>query len=137
MVRPKTGNPTSKKSKQVYAKGYPKSPSKTPRAKKALFEVENAGLSLTKAATKYDLSFSYLQRRLSGKIDIDTQNGPSPFLSTEEEAAIAHYISEMALRGMGLNPGDIMDLVQSMLKRERRKIHSRIADQVIGGITVL
>ncbi|KAJ8315644.1 hypothetical protein KUTeg_007794 [Tegillarca granosa] len=34
---------------------------------------------------------------------------------------IANYVSEMALRGMGLGPSDIIDLVQEFLKKEKRK----------------
>ena len=62
------------------AKGYPRSPTKESRAKKALFEVETNSLSITKDAVKYDLTYSYLQRRLSEKISLTARNGPSPVL---------------------------------------------------------
>ena len=52
---------------------------------------------------------------------MNVRKGPSPFLSEEEENAFAEYLSEMALRGMGLRPADVMDLVQNFLSKEKRK----------------
>lgn len=52
---------------------------------------------------------------------ITARQGPSPFLSNEEENAIAEYLSEMAMRGMGLRPADVMKLVQNFVIREKRK----------------
>lgn len=61
-----------------------KTPTKVQRAKRALFEVTN-GLALHKAAEKYYLGYSYLQRRASGYVPITARKGPSPFLSHEEK----------------------------------------------------
>ena len=52
---------------------------------------------------------------------ITARQGPSPLLSNEEENAIAEYLSEMAMRGMGLRPADVMKLVQNFVIREKRK----------------
>lgn len=90
---------TASKVKRKYRRGFPKSPSKESRAKKALFEVRS-GESINKTAEKYKLSFSYLQRRVSGTVSVERRNGPPPVLTTEEENAIANYVCEMALRGM-------------------------------------
>lgn len=111
---------TASKVKRKYRRGFPKSPSKESRAKKALFEVRS-GESINKTAEKYKLSFSYLQRRVSGTVSVERRNGPPPVLTTEEENAIANYVCEMALRGMGLGPSDILNLVQSFLKKDKRK----------------
>lgn len=97
-----------------------KTPTKVQRAKRALFEVTK-GLALHKAAEKYDLSYSYLQRRASGSVPITARKGPSPFLSNEEENAIAEYLSKMAMRGMGLRPADVMNLDQNFVNMEKRK----------------
>lgn len=121
-VKPK-GSPvirSASKVKKKYRRGFPCSPTRNTRAKKALFEVQT-GKSINKTAAKYDLSFSFLQRRVSGKVSVQSRNGPKPFLSLDEENVIAHYVSEMALRGMGLGPSDILDLVQNFLKKEKRK----------------
>lgn len=106
---------TASKIKKRYSKGYVKTPTKVQRAKRALLEVTK-GLALHKAAEKYDLSYSYLQRRASGSVPITARQGPSPFLSNEEENA-----HEMAMRGMGLRPADVMKLVQNFVNREKRK----------------
>ncbi|KAJ8314823.1 hypothetical protein KUTeg_006973 [Tegillarca granosa] len=111
----KPGSPAKK-----YKRGFPKTPTKTTKAKKALFEVQS-GQSILKTAEKYNLSYSYLQRRVSGTVGLQSRNGPSPYLTTDEEEMIANYVSEMALRGMGLGPSDIIDLVQEFLKKEKRK----------------
>ena len=108
-----------KRKNKGYSHGFPKSPTKELRAKKALFEV-NEGLSISKAAQKYDISFSYLQRRVSGTVEVTARNGPAPILREEEENTIVDYLKEMALRGMGLGPSDVMDLVQNFLQKEKR-----------------
>jgi hypothetical protein len=56
-------------------------------------------------------------------LNVETRNDPSPFLSVEEENVIADYLSEMALRGMGLGPADVMDLVQTFfIKRKKNPL---------------
>lgn len=54
-------------------------------------------------------------------MSITARKGPSPLFSHEEENAIAEYLSEMAMRGMGLRPADVMNLVQNFINREKRK----------------
>lgn len=61
-----------------------KTHTKVQRAKRALLEVTE-GLALHKDSEKYDLSYSYLQRRASGSVLITARKGPSSFLSHEEE----------------------------------------------------
>ena len=105
---------TASKIRKRYSKGYVKTPTKVQRAKRALFEVSE-GLTLHKAAEKFELSYSYLQRRACGTVSVNARKGPSPFLSQEEENAIVEYLCEMALRCMGLRPADVMNLVQNYL----------------------
>lgn len=62
-----------------------------------------------------------MQRRASGCVSITARKGPSPLLSHEEENAIAEYLSEMAMRVMGLRPADGMNLNQNFVNREKRK----------------
>ena len=111
---------SARKIQKKYNKGCPLSPSKSYRSKRALFEIAE-GVSIRDSAKKYGLSFSFLQRRSSGAVEWESRNGPMPVLNAFEEDLIADYLSEMALRGMGLKPADVMDLVQNFLRKEKRK----------------
>lgn len=51
---------------------------------------------------KYEISYSYSQRRGSGCVLITARKGQSPFLSHEEEDAIAEYLYEMDKRRMDI-----------------------------------
>ena len=116
-------SPAAQKAKGIvkkYAKGYRASPSRPSRVKKALFQVKEKNVSIRNAAQENNLSYGFLHRRLTGAVSPSSRNGPKPFLPKEEEEMLAKYISEMAIRGMGFYPGEILDLVQSFLKKEKR-----------------
>jgi hypothetical protein len=106
--------------KRKYQKGYKLSPGKGQRVRKALFEVRSRNVSIRQAARDNQLSFSYIQRRAEGGVEVDSRCGPEPFFQAHEESAFATYLSEMALRGMGLTPGEFLDLIQTYLRREKR-----------------
>lgn len=40
-------------------------------------------------------------------MSVEGRNGPRPVLTIEEENAIANYVCEMTLRGMGLEPSGL------------------------------
>jgi hypothetical protein len=71
---------SASKVKKKYRRGFPCSPTRNTRAKKALFEVQ-AGKSISITAKKFNISFSFLQRRVSGKVLVQSRNGPKPYLS--------------------------------------------------------
>lgn len=52
---------------------------------------------------------------------VEGRNGPRPVLTIEEKNAIANYVCEITLRGIGLEPSDILNLVQNFLKKDKRK----------------
>lgn len=54
-------------------------------------------------------------------MSVERRNGPRPVLTIEEENAIANYVCEMTLRGMGLGPSDILNLVPNFLKKDKGK----------------
>ena len=118
----KTYSPAQALAKTIQKKnsrGYPLSPTKSHRAKQALFEIAE-GVSIRDSAKKYGLSYSFLQRRSYGAVEWETRNGPLPILNAFEEDLVADYLSEMALRGMGLKAADVLDLVQNFLEQEKR-----------------
>ncbi|XP_062605485.1 uncharacterized protein LOC134267284 [Saccostrea cucullata] len=96
-----------------------KSPHKTVR--KALYQVNQNKLSIRRAALENNLSFSFLQRRTSGKVDVDSKRGPKPVFKKAEEEAFANYLSEMAQRGMGLRPTEFLDFVENIMKKDKRE----------------
>jgi len=69
-------SPAQRAAKRIAKRYYKKSPAKKERVRSALYEIEKEGTYVRKAASKFGLSFSYLQRRISGVIDIDSRNGP-------------------------------------------------------------
>ena len=58
---------------------------------------------------------------MSGETAVDSRNGPATVFSTEEETELANYLSEMAKRGMELRPGDFLDLIEDIVKKEKRQ----------------
>ncbi|KAH3886047.1 hypothetical protein DPMN_010048 [Dreissena polymorpha] len=76
-----------------YKRGYRKSPGKLIRVKEALADV-GRGIPITRAARNHDLSESFLRRRLSGEVSLDSRNGPQPIFSKKEEEELAMWLSE-------------------------------------------
>ena len=106
---------------QKYKRGKRMSPDKSQRVRRALYDVSKNKMSLRKASREYDLPYSFLQRRSSGEVDVNSINGPSAVFTRAEEEAFAKWLSEMALRGMGLRPCEFLDFIQILVKKENRK----------------
>ena len=104
-----------------YKKGYPRSPGKVERTKRAISMVEQNKVSIAQAAIHCDLSYSYLYRRVIGEVELESRNGPKPVFTTKEEEEMAKWLAEMARRGMGLTPKDFLLFVQDVLAKDRRK----------------
>ena len=110
-MKPKYESPAVKSAKKVkrkYSKGFTLTSSQSLKTRRALTEVSQGDISVSKCAKKYVLSYSCLQRRISRGGNPDSRNGP-----LDEEETIVEYISQMAIRGMGLKQGDIQDLIQT------------------------
>jgi len=103
-----------------YKCGFPISPSRKQRVRKALYDVQKNKVPIRKAAEKHDLSYGFLHRRVSGQVEIEKRKGPLPIFSRDEEEAMAKWLSEMAERGMGLKPGEFLDFVEAIVRKENR-----------------
>lgn len=117
-------SPAMKQSKlitQKYKRCRRMSPGKSDRVWRALYDVSENKKSLRKASKEYNVSYSFLQRRYPGEVELDSINGPSSVFSQSEEEALANWLSEMALRGMGLRPCEFMDFIQTLVKKEQRE----------------
>lgn len=110
-------SPAQKLAKQISRK-Y-KSPHKV--ARKALYQVFNKQLSIRKAAREHNISYSSLQRRTSGLVDVEKKRGPETIFNKSEEETMAKYLSEMAQRGMGLRPTEFLDFVENIMKNDKRR----------------
>ena len=60
-------------------------------------------------------------RRLSGEVSVDSRNGPAPVFNKAVEEAMAKWLSEMAMRGMGLTPKEFLEFMQRVATKEKRK----------------
>ncbi|XP_060563977.1 jerky protein-like [Ruditapes philippinarum] len=116
------GTPTQKKAKTILKKyGRRMTPDKRQRLRKALFSVSKEGKSLRKAAEENSLTYSFLYRRYSGKVDLFKCKGPNSVFTEAEEEKMAEWLSEMAQRGLGLKPCEFLDFLEDVVKREKRK----------------
>ncbi|XP_038063178.1 uncharacterized protein LOC119733886 [Patiria miniata] len=109
------------KVKRRYSRGYRKSQEHLEAVRRAVEEALQDTSYIKRTAAKYNLEYHFLYRRVLGTVEVESRNGPDPVHSADEEKNIAHFISEMALRGMGLGPSNVMDLVQNFLQQEKRK----------------
>ena len=64
--------------------------------------------------------YGFVQRRVSGTVAIDARHGTRTVFNANEERAFAEYSSEIAKMGMGLRPGEFMDMVQGIVLKEGR-----------------
>lgn len=67
------------------------------------------------------MSYSFLQRGISGEVIHFSYNGPPSVFTEADEVAMANWLSEMSQRGMGLNMCEFLDFVQSVVKKEKRQ----------------
>jgi len=72
-----------KGSGKVKKRKFPMSPARGDRVRRALHEIKEKQVTIRKACNKYDLSYGYLHRRLSGDVDKASRNGPSPIFSVK------------------------------------------------------
>lgn len=96
-------------------------PEKKERIRKALCDISAKKSSIRQAAEENELSYSFLQRRVSGEVSEFSRNGPPPMFTEEEEIDMAKMLSEMSQRGLGTKTSDFLDYVQSIVKKKKKK----------------
>ena len=80
----------------------------------------NEGNGLREAARLYNVPVEILRRRVIGAVDVLCKPGPSTVLIAEEEHRLVEYAIEMADRGFGLTPEDIMRLAYAIVEKSQR-----------------
>lgn len=113
-------SPSVRKAQSIKKKYEKGSPGKPLRCRRALLAIEKKQVTIRKASELYGLSYGYLQRRLSGDVEIERRNGPMPIFNKTEEEAMARWLQEMANRGMGLKPAEFLDSVQKIVIKESK-----------------
>ena len=116
--------PPEKKKRKTdfqFKSGHPVSPDKSNRVLQAIKLVHEQKVPIKDAAARFNLSYGFLYRRLSGEVSIDRRNGPAPVFNKAEEESMAKWLSEMAMRGMGLTPKEFLEFVQRIVTKEKRK----------------
>ena len=58
---------------------------KESRARRALFDIKVNHTSVRKAADKFDLSYSFVRRRGSGSVEVETRHGTGTVFTDSEE----------------------------------------------------
>ena len=74
------------------------------------------GVSLREAAKVYGIPRSTLNDKLRGKTPIETTQGPSPILTTEEEDMLVEWAKTMNAIGYGRTKNDVLDKVQEIIQ---------------------
>jgi hypothetical protein len=78
------------------------------------------GNGLREASRLYNIPVETLRRRVTGVVDILCKPGPSTVLTSEEEDRLVVYAIEMADRGFGLTPDDLMKLAYTIADKSGR-----------------
>ena len=115
--------PPEKKKRKTdfqFKSGHPVSPDKSNRVLQAIQLVHEQKVPIKDAAARFNLSYGFLYRRLSGEVSVDRRNGPAPVFNKAEEEAMAKWLSEMAMRGMGLTPKEFLECPENSNKREAK-----------------
>lgn len=90
-------------------------------------DIENAlkavreGLSLRGAAKKYNIPFTTLQSKHSGKYPVKTRSGPSPIFTEEEEQELVNYILRLSQQGFPITKDQLLDTVQDLVTKLEKK----------------
>lgn len=86
--------------------------------KSALASLHAKILSVRKAAQRYNVNYSTLQRYSSGKYPL---RGPPTELTATEENEITEWVVDMSRRGFPLTQSELKDSVQMYLNRAGRE----------------
>lgn len=84
-------------------------------------DVDEHGMSVREAASKWNVPKSSLHDRISGKVEYDRRSGPPTILTKAEENRIVGWLVEMAKRGVSLTKDECLDVVKKLLDKDKRQ----------------
>ena len=91
----------------------------TDQARGALMDITD-GMSVRKAATKWQVPRTTLQDLKKGLYTPDSRPGPSSILTHDEEQLLCEWITELSRRGIPINKDGLLDSVQKILNDDPR-----------------
>ena len=100
----------------------PKSQFKEECIKRAVMMVRNEKVSIRRAAMECGLSYSFVHRRITGVVKLDSRNGPNPIFTAEEEAAFATWLVKRRSTGMKVRAKEFLAFVQKHIQKDNRKM---------------
>lgn len=86
----------------------------------AIGDIKERGLSVRKAAKKWDIAKSTLQDRLGGKVK-NIRRGPHTVLTHTEEDRFAEWLIERAKHGFGASRDELLDCVETFIVKDKHK----------------
>ncbi|XP_044183850.1 uncharacterized protein LOC122964359 [Acropora millepora] len=86
----------------------------------AIGDINERGLSVRKAAKKWDIAKSTLHDRLGGKAK-NIRRGPQTVLTHAEEDRFAEWLIERAKRGFGATKDEFLDCVEAFIQKDKRE----------------
>ena len=86
----------------------------------AIGDIKERGLSVRKAAKKWDIAKSTLQDRLGRKAK-NIRRGPHTVLTQAEEDRFAEWLIERAKRGFGVTKDEFLDCVETFIEKDKRE----------------
>ena len=83
----------------------------------------NEGMTIRQAACHFGVPKSTLGDRISGRVVLGAKSGPKPYLSTEEEDELMHFLLRCASIGYPKSRKDVLALVHRQLEKKGRVAH--------------
>ncbi|CAH1980043.1 unnamed protein product [Acanthoscelides obtectus] len=82
--------------------------------------IRQSKLNISQASKKYGIPKSTLSNKLRGKVPAVRKMGPTTILTMEEEANLEKWILSKAMLGFPMDPDEVKDSVQRVLKIVKR-----------------
>ena len=99
----------------------------------AMKAVKEGEFGVNRAVLEYGVPKTTLKDRLNGRVIHDTNMGPTPYLTYEEEKELVKFILNCSRMGYGKTRGELLRIVGETMKREapcRIKCFSRLVESV-------
>lgn len=87
----------------------------------AINDIITGKLSLNAASVSYKIPKSTLHNKITHKVPLARQMGPSPELTKNEENKLAEWIIKKSNLGFPMHPEDVFDTIQIFLNSSKRK----------------
>ena len=76
------------------------------------------GLSLREASRKFDIPYTTLQNKLSGKTPFATKMGPNTILTEAEEKVLSKFVIDSQRRAIPMTKESLLDTVETIIEKE-------------------